>query len=180
MRRILSIFILLGGLALALTACRGSSDPGLPSASGNPTTTSRGTSTVDLTAFGNCLRQHGVNVAMPNPGVDLQAWARQQAEQNADWDAASRACQNLMPPAADGQQDPLSAQELEQLRAYAVCMRANDIEVTDPDQTGNIQIGGRLERVTRAQLDNDPGFTAATAACQDKLPDDSRVGNPAK
>jgi signal transduction histidine kinase len=108
-----------------------------------------------------------VNIPDPNPDI---AW--QQAEQSAAWDAAWPACRQLLPPAPDGQQGATpSAQELEQLRAFAVCMRAHDIDMSDPDPTGNMQIGGRLADLNKAQVDNDPGYRVTLAACQDELPD---------
>jgi len=76
---------------------------------------------------------------------------------------------NQMPPTGPGTTLP-TAQELEQDRAFAVCMRAHGIQVSDPDRTGDMNIGGRLEHVTRAQLHADPGFKAALRACKDKLP----------
>jgi signal transduction histidine kinase len=67
-----------------------------------------------------------------------------------------------------------TTQELEHLRAYAVCMRANGIAMSDPDPTGNMRIGDRPENVTKAQLDTDPGYRAASAACDDKLPESEK------
>jgi signal transduction histidine kinase len=64
-----------------------------------------------------------------------------------------------------------TGQELEQYRAYAACMREHDIDMSDPDPTGNMQVGGRLADVTRAELETDPGFKAASAACAENLPD---------
>jgi phage tail protein X len=61
---------------------------------------------------------------------------------------------------------------MEKLRSFAVCMRAHDIEMTDPLPDGTMKIKGRLANVTRATLNADPGFQAAMAACQDKLPQD--------
>jgi hypothetical protein len=58
-------------------------------------------------------------------------------------------------------------QELAQLRAFAVCMRAHGIDMSDPDPTtGNMT----TDAATRDQQQNDPTFQAAWAACRDKLP----------
>ena len=63
-----------------------------------------------------------------------------------------------------------TAQQLEQLRTYAMCMRAHGIDMSDPTPTGDMHILGRLAHATQAQLNNDPGYKAAKAACKDKLP----------
>jgi hypothetical protein len=50
-------------------------------------------------------------------------------------------------------------------------MRAHGIDLSDPDPTtGNMNMGGRLGGVPKAQLKDDPGYKAAEAACRDKLP----------
>jgi hypothetical protein len=159
-----AIPILICGLVLA-AACGRAPGPSVPTASGSASA-SASAGSGDLTAFVNCVRQHGVTVPDPDPDF---AW--QQAEHSAGWEAAWEACRALLPPPPAGAASQLpSAQELEQLRVYAVCMRAHGIAMSDPDRTGDMQVGGRLENVTRAQLNNDPGYKAAQAACRDKLP----------
>jgi hypothetical protein len=50
--------------------------------------------------------------------------------------------EQLMPAGAVQQDVPPSPQELGQLRAFAVCMRAHDIDMSDPDpKTGNMTTG---------------------------------------
>jgi hypothetical protein len=169
MRRILAIFILLGAAALA-AACSGASGPAIPTTSGSASA-SASAGSGDLTAFVHCVRQHGVNVPDPNPDLP---WPPSQVEQSDGWVAASEACGHLLPPSLAGianQPNQLpSAQQLEQLRTFAVCMRAHGIDMGDPTPTGDTPIHGRLENVTRAQLTNDPGYKAAYQACKNKLP----------
>ena len=58
-------------------------------------------------------------------------------------------------------------------------MRAHDIPITDPelpgagDRPGNMRIEGRFNTMLRDQVENDPGYKAAIAACQDKLPNNN-------
>lgn len=66
-----------------------------------------------------------------------------------------------------------TAKEMQQLRVFAACMRAHDIDMSDPTPDGNMQIGGRLQNVTRAQLEADPAYGAALGACRDDLPSQS-------
>jgi hypothetical protein len=113
-------------------------------------------------AFARCMRQHRINLPDPNPDID---WG--QEGQAPGWDAAWQACRQLLSPSDLPQSSPPSAQELGQLRAFAVCMRTHGIDMSDPDpKTGNMTTGS----VTRDQEQSDPAFEAAEAACRDKLP----------
>lgn len=129
----------------------------------------------DPVGFARCMREHGQDVPDPQPGAPLSFGSK---EPPAGWDEAMQACRQLLPASAL-RQGP-TAQELEQLRAFAVCMRAHDIEMSDPvtegERIGNMVIRGRLEFVSRDQLEADPVFKAAMEACKDKLPD----GDPHK
>jgi len=171
MRRIPAILILLGAASLTAAACTTSSDTGIPAARGSASA-SASAGSGDLTAFVHCVRQHGVSIPDPNPDLP---WPPSQVERSPGWRAASEACAHLLPPSMAGivsQNQLPSAQQLEQLRTYAVCMRARGIDMSDPQPNGDLVIHGRLAHVTRAQLENDPGFKAAQAACRDKLPGD--------
>ncbi|MEV4411822.1 HAMP domain-containing sensor histidine kinase [Catellatospora sp. NPDC049609] len=63
-----------------------------------------------------------------------------------------------------------TAKEMQQLRAFAVCMRSHDIDMSDPSEDGNLAIGGRLQNVSRAELEADPVYLAAREACRDEQP----------
>jgi hypothetical protein len=167
--------VLICALALS-SACTSTPDPGVPTAdTGASPSASAGAA--DFGTFFQCLRQHGVNVPDPAPGtpVAIDAWMGQQAQQPGFGDSV-RACEQLMPTGPGGRRpaEP-NAQQLEQYRAFAICMRAHDIEVSDPEPSGNMRVGGRLANVTRAQLENDPGYQAAYAACKDKLPTETNA-----
>jgi hypothetical protein len=172
MRRILAIPILVCGLVLA-AACSRAPGPDIPAASGSasPSAANGGYS-----AFFGCLRQHGISVPDPAPSSPgtVGEWVDQQSAQNPGFDPAAVACQSQLPasdPNSHPANQPPSAQQLEQDRTFAVCMRAHGIQVSDPDPaTGDMPIGGRLAHVTRAQLNNDPGYKAAYQACKSKLP----------
>jgi hypothetical protein len=150
---------LLLALALAVAACGGGDgrSNGVASLGGSGKAKQQ-----RALAFARCMRQHGINMPGPNPDID---WG--QEGQAPGWDAAWQACRQLLPPSDLPQSSPPSAQELGQLRAFAVCMRAHGIDMSDPDpKTGNMTTGS----VTRDQEQNDPAFEAAEAACRDKLP----------
>lgn len=167
----LALPVLIAGL-LTAAACSPASDPGIPTANGSAGA-SPSAGSLDLTAYVACIRGKGVDVPDPAPGVQPRAWIRQQAEANPAFDAADIACHHLLPAGAEPPPPTISAQELEQLRAFAICMRAHEIEMTDPNPDGNMRIGGRLEHVTKEQLEADPAFKAAHQACKDKLPVES-------
>jgi hypothetical protein len=164
--------VLVGALTLALgvAACSGGDKTsGVASLGDRVTaTTSAGGSQDERRAalnFARCMRQHGINMPDPNPEIQ---WG--QLNQAPGWDAAWQACRQLLPASAVQQGVPPSAEELAQLRAFAVCMRAHDIDMSDPQPNGDMTTGA----ATRDQEQNDPGFKAAWAACRDKLPAEER------
>jgi hypothetical protein len=117
------------------------------------------------------MNSHGATVSDPRNVSPPSAGPAAQA-----WEAAMQSCSSLLPPEMLPQ-GPTPA-ELEQLRAFAVCMRAHDIPMTDPLPNGNMKINGRFEHVTRTQLNADPVFKAANDACKDKLPVDNKSAEP--
>lgn len=114
------------------------------------------------------MRAHGQNVPDPDPQGNVTIGPPPGGD-SAAWEKAMRACQRYLPSQVRGHMD---AQQLGRLRAYAACMRAHGIEMTDPDpRTGKSQIEGRLKHASKAQIRNDPQFKAADAACEGKLTD---------
>jgi hypothetical protein len=99
--------------------------------------------------------------ADPNPDLwGLDAPRNLGLDQLPERDAALEACGDLLPPGTLQDRTP-SAEELDQLLAFAACIRAHDVEISDPDPDGNLSIGGRLADLTRTQLRNDPEYKAA-------------------
>jgi hypothetical protein len=132
-----------------------------------------------LLNFAKCMREHGQNVPDPDPATgELRFPPPSSHEPGSAWDIAVQACQHFLPGGTlNPRADP---QELEQLRAFAVCMRAHDIDMSDPETTGtnigSIAIHGRLENVSRTELENDPVYKVAMDACKDKLPASANGG----
>ena len=119
--------------ALVLTgACSKPANTGIPTANSSGAATPVSSSTGDAVAFARCLREHGV--PMPDPDPSIQ-WGN--LNQLPQWDTAYPACRYLQPSSNEANNPP-SAQELDQLRVYAVCMREHGVEVADPDQNGNL------------------------------------------
>lgn len=146
------------GLVLLGSACGGSSGSGVARV-GTTTSSKAPSANRSALAFARCMRRHGVNV--PDNLADTPATPWGDA---AGVHAALRACGPV-----PGNHSPLrpNAQELRQLLAYAVCMRAHHVEISDPDPaTGEMSLPG----YTRARMQTDPTYKAADAACKDKLP----------
>lgn len=165
MRRILVVPVLLAALLVAAACGGGSGDE--PSGKGGGTSPSAGPGG-SLQQFASCMREHGQNVADPDPNSGNFALTPPAgADQNA-WQTALRACQRYMPNA--GEPVAPDAQELAALRQYAVCMREHGVEMTDPDPTtGNGQYTGRFATMSKTEIMNDPTYKTAQAACQSIL-----------
>jgi hypothetical protein len=155
MRRILLLPVLL----FALVAAGACADKGNgPGGTDDPNA---------MIKFAQCMRDRGQNV--PDPDSDSYAVTPPSGGPNAAWESALEACRQHLP--GGGGPQNVNADELEAQRLYAQCMRAHDIEMSDPDpSTGRSQIGGRLADANRDQLRADPGYTQAAEACKDKLP----------
>jgi hypothetical protein len=118
--------------------------------------------------FAACMREHGQDVPDADVNSGTVAITPPAAANRSAWDAAMSACRQFLPGGGDAA--AVSPQELEGLRAYAVCMREHGVELTDPDpNTGKSQFAGRFANVGKDQILNDPTYKAADAACQDKL-----------
>jgi hypothetical protein len=76
-----------------------------------------------------------------------------------------RACRKYLP--AGGKPPSPDPQMLEQMRQFTQCMRDHGIDVPDPDPGGG---GVAISKGPGGINPDDPKFTAAEQACQDKLP----------
>jgi hypothetical protein len=166
----------LAASVLLLAACTHNAGPRVASAA-SPTalpSADRAAEEQAIQAYAQCMRQHGVTVNDPHD-IHPPAGGRNDPALLA-WQAAQDACKPLMPGGTlvDGP----GLQEIEQLRTFAACMREHDIPITDPLPNGNMKINGRFDHVTRTQLEADPVYIAAMAACRDKLPVPTKSGEP--
>lgn len=115
-------------LLCALTGCGADTEePGIPTAGGAPPSAT-GSGPGDLAAFQACLEKRGVLV---DPGT---------APDPADpaFAAAAQACRAYLPDGGDLPR--ASAQDLEQARAFALCMRENGLpDYPDPPADGSLK-----------------------------------------
>jgi hypothetical protein len=150
-------------IVFAAAACNANSDGG-SSPAGGASPSAAGS----YQQFAACMREHGQDVPDRDPNSGNVAITPPAAANRSAWHTAMSACRQFLP--GGGEAAAVNPQELEGLRAYAVCMREHGVELTDPDpSTGKSQFGGRLANSTRDQILNDPTYKAADAACKDKL-----------
>jgi len=113
--------------------------------------------------FAQCMRDHGLTwFKDPEPGQRGVRIAVPQGQDEAKVDAAMEACKKYLP---DGGEPPkLNAEQLEQLRQLAKCMRANGVpDFPDPGPDGRITI----ERREGSGVDPDEeAFEKAHQACE--------------
>jgi hypothetical protein len=149
-------------MAFAAAACNGNSDRG-----SSPTGGASSSAVGSYQQFAACMREHGQDVPDADANSGNVAITPPAAANRSAWDAAMSACRQFLPGGGDAA--AVSPQELEGLRAYAVCMREHGVELTDPDPgTGKSQFGGRFANVGKDQILNDPTYKAAETACKDK------------
>lgn len=165
MRRTLLALTATGTLGLA--AC-GSSSEG----SGGPTDRARDDK-AEL-AFARCMRENGVDIPDPGAGNGPQ---RIRLDPKISPQVVQRATRECRDRTGGGPQE-LTPEQREEFRdralAFARCMRANGVDIPDPQVSGD---GGVLMRRAARALDpSSPAFQRAEKACRDKLP--GRPGGP--
>jgi hypothetical protein len=171
MRRILLIATV---AALALAGCKSNDSGGIATVVGTATPSPTASFQPDPAAFAKCMRDHHVPIADPVPNQEWRP-GKPDSVSREQFETAARACQSLLGENILGQ--PPSAEEMEKLRTFAVCMRNHGIEMTDPLPDGNMKINGRLGSLNRTQVNADPQFRAAEDACKHLLPaDDGKKG----
>jgi hypothetical protein len=171
-RAVIVPFVLVLGLA---AGCAGHSHgPGVATAhgaTGGPSASP--TASVDpeeaRRQFAQCMREHGVDV--PDPDTDGSGGGgpmRIQASAGSGAEDAVAACQKYLPAGKFATPD---AQQLEQMRQFAKCMRDHGVDVPDPNANGGVTIHKGTGSGGDAGVNpDDPAFKAAMQACQDKLP----------
>jgi hypothetical protein len=146
-------------LVLLASASRGSSGSGVARVGTNASSDAP-SAREQAVAFASCMRRHGVNLPGPNPEI---RWG--QLDRALGWDAAWQACRQLLPPGPKPR--PLGAEEIAQLLACAVCMRAHHVEISDPDPaTGDTT----LAAYTSALAANRPGLHGGARGRQGQAP----------
>jgi hypothetical protein len=164
-------------LGVALAACAGQHGSGVATANGGKNSKAKPSASASVDPaekalkFAECMRAHGVDIKVATEtggGVTVQGSAGPGAgaPDRAKLEAAQEACRVFAPNGGDIPKP--NAQQLEQERKFAVCMRAHGIDIPDPDPNrGGITVqesgGPRMDP-------SSPKFKAAQEACRNLLP----------
>ena len=156
--------------AALLTGCGSSSDDsGLPSVSTSAQTRSGGgatSATPSGQAYTQCMRDHGVQMADPDPKTGQPKFDSSVNTNSATVKTALTACKNLLPAGTRGGAD---TKNLGPYLAFAKCMRQHGLpEFPDPQP-------GPKGLFPDSGVDrNSPAFQKASTACQSFL---DKAGN---
>lgn len=142
-------------LALLLPACA-TEDPGAQP--GSPTVTAVTQADREL-EHRQCLREHGIEVAEPEPGQDPRGLTIEGDPDSEEFREALQECQQDGGGAA-AEGDPQERRD--QALAYARCMRENGVDMPDPAGDSALE---EARLIDPAQLD---AFEKADAACSDE------------
>jgi hypothetical protein len=149
------------GVGVATAGCEDPPRPGVATAGGTPTASARAVTYADrMLVWARCMREHGVEMADPEPDGSVQL-ADPRSKVKPAVQKAVEACQPVHPP---GELQPLPTQAPEQIEAarrYAQCMREHGVpEFPDPDENGY------FTRDTGEIVDQaSPTFQSAFKAC---------------
>lgn len=157
-----ALFLVAGCGAQAGTAGVASvSDTGAkPTASASPSTTADRAE--QGRKFAQCMRDNGIDMPDPDPdgGGGFKALPGETIDK-AKLTKAMEACKEFSP--IKDRKD-LNPQQIEQLRAFAACMRENGVNMPDPDPNGG------LSSMADSGIKRDqPAFKKALEACNDKM-----------
>lgn len=149
-----------------LAACGGAKDEGVATAGGARPGASASAAALDKQEqgrkFAACMREHGVDMPDPEPGDQMRADLAKIDKDKLQ--PAMEACKTLLPNG--GEAVDLDPQQVEQLRAFAKCMRENGVEnFPEPDDTGKLRLDGAL-----GELRTSPEFAKALEKCRAIVP----------
>jgi hypothetical protein len=163
---------LLLALALATAGCarNGTNDPQVASAQAGGATASASPSATpsdDPDApikFSRCMREHGISW-FPDPKDGKMSIMVPRGQDKKKFDAAQEACKQFMPNG--GEMRKPSAEDLEQARQMAKCMRENGVpDFPDPNPEGGISIDGDKMSIKP----DSPTWKKAEQACSQYIP----------
>jgi hypothetical protein len=171
-RRAGVLAVLLLGAGFATAGCEDPPRPGVATAGGTPTAAARAETYADrMLVWAKCMREHGVDMADPEPDGSVQL-ADPKSKVKPAVQKAVEACQPMRPP---GELQPLPTLPPEQIaaaRRYAQCMRDHGVpEFPDPDE------GGLFTRDMDPSVDQaGPTFQGAFRTCGPIIGEDPDAG----
>ena len=177
MRHPFAVAVLAGAAVLAAGCSSGPGGTPVASLSGHATASAAQALTTEqsdqnMISFTRCMRGHGVQ--MPDPfhrpghaGLSIDMPSRGPAT-----NGAYAVCNHYIQANITAKQAGAAAQAAPHLAAltrYAQCMRSHDINMLDPTQLGELNLG-HVPGITSDFGRYSPQFRAADAACRHFLP----------
>jgi hypothetical protein len=126
----------------------------------------------DMISFARCMRAHGVHMSDPYHRAGHAGLSIGIPPQTAATKPGFSACMHFLQPIIqmkNAHASALAAPMMHALTDYARCMRAHDINMLDPTQEGDLNLG-RVPGITSDFGRYSPQFRAADAACRHLLP----------
>jgi hypothetical protein len=156
------------GLALLAAGCGGGGSPGVASVA-SPTNAAPTTPQNGPVAYSRCMRSHGVQT-FPDPdssgGIPKSQVVGARESNPARFDAAGKACSNLLPNGFSGAAQVTRADQVDYLKA-AACMRRHGIP-DFPDPT--FQNNGVTFNIPASIDPNSPHVQNALPICRKLIP----------
>ena len=146
---------------LALAACGSGSSP-RPTTRAASTSAASSNRTTQQVKFAVCMRQHGVPISDPTAGPQQALTSGVPAP---TLQAAIAACRQYAVGALSTISASARAAFSQALVKYAICLRANGIDIPDPAINGDKGFGQKL-----LAAESLPNFKQANATCRRKLP----------
>ncbi|MGP4113938.1 hypothetical protein ACTWP5_23880 [Streptomyces sp. 4N509B] len=113
----------------------------------------------NVLAWYDCMRENGVDLPDPdpnNPAIRLPEGGANDPEVR----AAQEACQDELPGGGPGNGEPLTAEQLDQMREFTACLRENGVDIADPDASGMLTMPEGIDP-------QGPEFQTAMGECQE-------------
>jgi hypothetical protein len=158
-------------LVLLLAGCgTDKADPGIASVGGATnappatSTTSDGTTEDKMRQFAKCMRDNGVDMPDPGPEGFGQGGGSNIDRSSPAFQKAMDACRSLLP--GGGDLSKLDPKMIDQLTELTKCLRANGLDVPDPDPNSPMLGMEGMAKIDR----NSPAAKKAFEACKDKVP----------
>jgi len=148
------------GASLALAACGGSAN--------GSTANQEKRNEQDLVKFGQCMREHGIEVSTKSSGGSSSVRISGHAgtgNQHA-LEAAQNACKRYQPTGGRSLSPAERTAAEDAALRFAQCMRSHGVDVPNPTFSSSGGFGIKIQGVNP----NSPGFQAAQQACQGLLP----------
>ncbi|WP_152362263.1 hypothetical protein [Microlunatus speluncae] len=135
----------------------GSESPGTEAPDSEAPESPKESQSPDAYAYAACMRDHGIDMADPDPQTGLPTVGDGVDPESAAFKEAHQACGDLLPGGIRGQSDDTG---IDSYLEFAKCMRENGMPDFPDPQPGSGQ--GMFPGTDR----NDPAFGKASEACQ--------------